>query len=204
MSFYSARILPVLIDLSMRNKLLRPFRERVAAAAEGRTLDVGIGPGLNLPHYGRGATEIIGLEPSAPLLVRARKNARLAHAPVQLIDASAEAIPLEDRSIDSVVMTWTGCSIPQIRSALAEMRRVLRPAGRLLFVEHGRSPESRVQLWQDRLTPLWRRISGGCHLNRKVDELVQASGFTIERLEAGYIRGPKIMSFLYEGSARPR
>jgi ubiquinone/menaquinone biosynthesis C-methylase UbiE len=100
-------------------------------------------------------------------------------------------------------MTWTGCSIPDILSALTEMRRVLRPAGRLLFVEHGRSPEARVELWQDRLTPIWRRLSGGCHLNRKTDELVEASGFTIERLETGYIRGPRIMTFLYEGSARP-
>lgn len=109
-------------------------------------------------------------------------------ARLQLIEASAEAIPLDDRSIDTVVMTWTGCSIPDIRSALTEMRRVLRPAGRLLFVEHGRSPEARVELWQDRLTPIWRRLSGGCHLNRNMDELVEASGFTIERLETGYIK----------------
>lgn len=203
MGFYSDRVLPVLVDLAMRNKLLRPFRERVAGAAGGRILEVGIGSGLNLPLYGREASEIFALEPSGPLLMRARKNAGLAHAPVQFIEASAEAIPLDDRSIDTVVMTWTGCSIPDIRSALTEMRRVLRPAGRLLFVEHGRSPEARVELWQDRLTPIWRRLSGGCHLNRKMDELVETSGFTIERLETGYIKGPKIMTFMYEGSARP-
>jgi ubiquinone/menaquinone biosynthesis C-methylase UbiE len=147
---------------------------------------------------------VLGLEPSQPLLARARTNAELAHVPVQLIEGSAEAIPLDDRCVDTAVMTWTACSIPDIRCALAEMRRVLRPSGRLLFVEHGQSPDPRVQVWQDRLTPLWRRVAGGCHLNRKMDDLIQQSGFTIERLDTGYIRGPKIMTFIYEGSAKPR
>jgi ubiquinone/menaquinone biosynthesis C-methylase UbiE len=202
MGFYRDRVLPLLIDLSMRNKLLRPFRERVTAAAEGRVLDVGIGSGLNLPLYGR-ANEVLGLELSRPLLARARTNAESARVPVQLIEGSAEAIPLDNRSVDTVVMTWTGCSIPDIRSALGEMRRVLRPGGRLLFVEHGRSPDPRVQVWQDRLTPLWRPVAGGCHLNRKMDDLIQQSGFTVECLHTGYIRGPKIMTFIYEGSAKP-
>jgi ubiquinone/menaquinone biosynthesis C-methylase UbiE len=202
MGFYRDRVLPLLIDLSMRNKLLRPFRERVTAAAEGRVLEIGIGSGLNLALYGR-ANEVLGLEPSLQLLARARTNAESARVPVQLIEGSAEAIPLDDRSVDTVVMTWTGCSIPDIRSALGEMRRVLKPGGRLVFVEHGRSPDPRVQVWQDRLTPLWRRVAGGCHLNRKIDDLIQQSGFTIERLDTGYIRGPKIMTFIYEGSAKP-
>ena len=204
MGFYSDRILPVLVDLSMRNHVLRPYRERATGAAEGRVLDIGIGSGLNLPFYGPHADEIIGLEPSRPLLARATKNAELAQRPVQLIEGSAQAIPLEDRSIDTVVMTWTGCSIPNLRLALGEMRRVLRPRGRVLFVEHGRSPDPRVQVWQDRLTPLWRRVAGGCHLNRKMDAIVQESGFAIERLETGYIRGPRVMTFLYEGVAKPR
>jgi ubiquinone/menaquinone biosynthesis C-methylase UbiE len=204
MGLYTERVLPTLVDLSMRNKLLRPLRERVTAAAEGRVLDVGVGSGLNLPLYGTLAEEVLGLEPSHPLLVRASRNAELALVPIRLIEASAEAIPLDDSSIDTVVMTWTGCSIPDIRSALVEMRRVLRPGGRLLFVEHGRSPDARVQVWQDRLTPLWRRVAGGCHLNRKMDEVVQDGGFAIERLDTGYIRGPKIMTFIYEGVARPK
>lgn len=203
MGFYADRILPSLVDLAMRNKMLGPFRERVTAAAEGRVLEVGIGSGFNLPLYGPQAEEIIGLEPSQPLLGRARKNAELAAAPVRLIGGTAEAIPLDDRSVDTVVMTWTGCSIPDIRSALAEMRRVLRPGGRLVFVEHGRSPDPGVQVWQDRLTPLWRRVAGGCHLNRKIDEIAQGSGFAIERLDTGYIRGPKLMTFMYEGIAKP-
>jgi ubiquinone/menaquinone biosynthesis C-methylase UbiE len=204
MGFYSDRVLPVFVDLSMRNHMLRPYRQRTTGAAEGRVLDIGIGSGLNLPFYGPHADEILGLEPSRPLLARASKNADLAQRPVQLIEGSAEAIPLDDRSIDTVVMTWTGCSIPDIHSALGEIRRVLRPGGRLLFIEHGRSPDPRVQVWQDRLTPLWRRVARGCHLNRKVDDIVQGSGFAIERLETGYIHGPKVMTFLYEGVAKPR
>ena len=204
MGFYADRVLPAPVDFSMRSQVLRPYRERVTSAAEGRVLDIGIGSGLNLPFYGPHADEILGLEPSRPLLARAAKNAELAQHPVQLIEGSAEAIPLDDHSVDTVVMTWTGCSIPDIRSALGEMRRVLRPGGRLLFVEHGRSPDPGVQVWQDRLTPLWRRVAGGCHLNRKVNDLVLASGFAIERLETGYIRGPRVMTFLYEGVAKPR
>lgn len=203
MGLYADRVVPFLIDLSMRNKLLRPFRERVTAAAVGQVLDIGVGPGLNLPLYSPHINEVLGLEPSRPLLARARKNAEKAPPPVRLIEGSAEAIPLDDRSVDTVVMTWTGCSIPDIRSALGEMRRVLRPGGRLLFVEHGRSPGPRVQVWQDRLTPLWRRVAGGCHLNRKMDDLIQQSGFTVEHLHTGYIRGPKIMTFIYEGSGKP-
>src|SRR5687768_9326200 len=136
MGFYSDGVLPVLVDLSMRNHALRPYRERATGVAEGRVLEIGIGSGLNLPFYGPHADEILGLEPSRPLLARARKNAELAQCPVQLIEGSAEAIPLDDRSVDTVVMTWAGCSIPDIRSALGEIRRVLRPGGLLHFVEH--------------------------------------------------------------------
>jgi len=116
----------------------------------------------------------------------------------------AERIPLADRSIDTIVMTWTGCSIPGIRTALMDMRRVLAIGGRLLFVEHGRAPEPSVARWQDRLDPLWLRFSGGCHLNRKIDDLLAEAGFRLDRLETGYIAGPRIMTFLYEGAALPR
>lgn len=121
-----------------------------------------------------------------------------------MIENSAETIPLSNRSIDTVVTTWTMCSIPDAQRALGEMRRILKPEGRLLFVDHGRSPDPCVRRWQDRLTPIWRRVSGGCHLNRPVDELIEAAGFQIERIETGYMRGPRPMTFMYEGSARPR
>ena len=204
MGFYAEWILPPLIDLSMRNKQLSPYRERTAGAAEGRVLDIGIGSGLNLPFYAHKAGEIFGLDPSLPLLARARNKAPRMQTPIQLLEGSAERIPLADHSMDTIVMTWTGCSIPDIRSALAEMRRVLRPGGRLLFVEHGRAPEPRVARWQDRLNPFWQRFSGGCHLNRKIDDLLSNAGFQIDCLATGYIPGPKIMTFFYEGAAMPR
>ena len=115
---------------------------------------------------------------------------------------SAEAVPLEDRSVDTVVTTWTLCSIPDPRRALDEMRRVLRHGGRLLFVEHGLAPDPKVRWWQDRLTPTWKHVGGGCHLNRAIADLIEAAGFEFERLDTGYMRGPKPMTFMYEGSAR--
>jgi ubiquinone/menaquinone biosynthesis C-methylase UbiE len=204
MSFYAERIVPVLIDLAMRNKRLRPYRERIVAAAEGRVLEVGIGSGLNLPLYRASVRQVLGLDPSPRLLARARQKAGRLPVTVELIEGEAEAIPLDDQSVDTVVMTWTGCSIPDVAAALVEMRRVLRPAGRLLFVEHGRAPELGVARWQDWLTPLWRRISGGCHLNRKIDVLIETAGFEFERLTTGYMNGPRPFTFMYEGSARPR
>jgi len=203
MGFYADRIAPILIDLTMRNKLLRPYRQRVIGAAEGRVLEIGIGSGLNLRFYGASVAGVVGLDPSPRLLARAQKTAIRTPAPVTFIKGSAEAIPLEDASFDTVVTTWTLCSILDAPAALAEMRRVLAPAGRLLFVEHGRSPDARVCWWQDRLAPIWKRIGGGCHLNRPIAELINGAGFQLERLDTGYMRGPKPMTFMFEGSARP-
>jgi ubiquinone/menaquinone biosynthesis C-methylase UbiE len=203
MGLYQDWVVPTLTDLSMRNKRLRPYRERVAGAAEGRVLDVGIGSGLNLPLYGQ-AREVFGVDPSSRLLARAQDQAQQTRVAVHLLEGSAEHIPLTDRSMDTVVMTWTGCSIPDIRAALREMRRVLTPGGRLLFVEHGRAPEPSVARWQERLDPFWVRFSGGCHLSRKIDDLLSEAGFRIEEVKTGYIPGPRIMAFLYEGAARPR
>jgi ubiquinone/menaquinone biosynthesis C-methylase UbiE len=204
MGFYEQWIVPALIDLSMHNKRLRPYRERVAGAAEGRVLDLGIGSGLNLPFYARQVGEIFGLDPSPRLLARVRSKTQGMQTPVHPLEGSAERMPLADRSMDTVVMTWTSCSIPKVGTALEETRRVLKAGGRLLFVEHGRAPELGVARWQDRLDPLWQRFSGGCHLNRKIDDLLSDAGFRIDRLETGYIPGPRIMTFFYEGAATPR
>lgn len=204
MGLYADWLLPSIIDLSMRNRRLRPYRERVVGSAEGRVLEIGIGSGLNLPFYASRVECIFGLDPSPRLLARVQAKARHLPVPVQLLRRSAECIPLEDRSVDTTVMTWTGCSIPDIAGTLAEMRRILKPGGYLLFVEHGRASEPGVARWQDRLTPVWRRIAGGCHLNRKIDTLIAAAGFRVDRLETGYMRGPKPMTFMYEGMARPR
>lgn len=203
MSFYGRHVLPRLLHLAMRQGALTPFRERVIGAAEGRVLEIGIGSGLNLPLYGPGVRAVIGLEPSPQLLRMARDRISAAPAPVELLEASAEAVPLEDASIDTVVTTWTLCTIPDAPRALAEMRRVLTPGGALLFVEHGRAPEPSVARWQDRLDPLWCRAAGGCHLNRRIDELIAAAGFRVDRLANARLPGPRTHTFLYEGRARP-
>lgn len=201
MSFYSDHVLPHLINLAMRNRELRPYRERVISRARGRVLEIGLGSGLNLPFYGRDVEELIGLEPAARLVDMAKRNAAQAKRPLTLIAGSAESIPLDDHSIDTLVTTWTLCTIPDANRALAEMRRVLRPGGQLLFVEHGLAPDESVQRWQHRLTPAWKRIGGGCHLDRPIRALIENASFRIDRLETGYAKGPKPMTFMYEGYA---
>jgi ubiquinone/menaquinone biosynthesis C-methylase UbiE len=202
MGFYSEVILPRLCDFAMRNRRLMPYRERVIGAAEGRVIEIGVGSGLNLPLYRPPVKEILALEP-APKLVAIARCAPHPSIPVRFIEASAEAIPLDDHSVDTVVTTWTMCSIPQAATALGEMRRVLRPGGKLLFVEHGLAPDESVRRWQERLTPAWRCISGGCHLNRPIPTMIEGAGFRVDRLETGYMPGPKPMAFIYEGSAGP-
>lgn len=203
MSFYHCHIVPRLTHLAMRQTYLTPFRKRVVGAAEGRVLEIGIGSGLNFPLYSGKATSVIGLEPSSKLLHMAGARTSSATIPITLLDASAEAIPLDTASIDTVVTTWTLCTIPDAPRALAEMRRVLKPGGALLFVEHGRAPEPGVVRWQDRLDPLWSRVAGGCHLNRKMDDLIAGNGFRIGTLVNARLPGPRTHTYLYEGSARP-
>jgi ubiquinone/menaquinone biosynthesis C-methylase UbiE len=203
MGFYNERILPHLVNLAMRNRDLLPYRERIISAADGRVLEVGIGSGLNLPFYRPPVAEILGLDPSPPLIAMARQRVGRSSLPVTFIEGSAEAIPLDSGSIDTVVTTWTLCSIPAAVQALAETRRVLKPGGQLLFVEHGLAPEEGVRKWQHWLTPVWKRIGGGCHLNRPIRSLIESAGFGIDRVETGYAKGPKPMTFIYEGRARP-
>jgi ubiquinone/menaquinone biosynthesis C-methylase UbiE len=203
MSFYRPRVVPRLVHLAMRQKPLLPFRRRVIGGAEGRVLAIGIGSGLNLPLYGTSVRSVIALEPSPELLRMARGRGVGIAVPVEFLETSAEEIPLEDASVDTVVTTWTLCTVADAPRALAGMRRVLKPGGALLFVEHGRAPETCVARWQDRLDPLWSRFAGGCHLNRKIDDLISGSGFRIERLEHARMPGPRTHSFLYEGCARP-
>lgn len=204
MSFYHDAVLPRLCDLAMRNHYLIPYRERTIGLAEGRVLEIGIGSGFNLPLYTGKAERVIGLDPSPRLLAMARQVSDDTAIPTEFLEGSAEAIPLKDKSIDTVVITWTLCSIPDAIRALSEMRRVLKTDGRLLFVEHGRSPDANVCRWQNRLTPLWKRIGGGCHLNRAIEELIKGAGFRIERMDTGYMRGPKPMTFMYAGCARSK
>ncbi len=203
MSFYQDTVLPWLTQLAMRQERLVPYRTRVASGAAGRVLEIGIGPGLNLPFYGAGVRQVIGLDPSPTLLQMARRNGR-DRIPLELVEGTAEAIPLDRESVDTVVTTWTMCSIPDANRALSEVRRVLKPGGKLLFVEHGRAPDQNVRWWQDRLTPAWSRLSGGCHLNRAIADIIRSNGFELDDLHVGYMQGLKPMTFMYEGQAAPR
>jgi ubiquinone/menaquinone biosynthesis C-methylase UbiE len=203
MGIYQSRIVPHLVKWAMRNQQLEPYRQRVASGAEGRVLEIGIGSGLNLSFYPQRVGEILGLEPSERLLQMTQEAARRSRLTVRLIEGSAEAIPIDRNSIDTVVMTWTLCSIPDAFGALSEMRRVLRPGGQLLFVEHGLAPEEKIRKWQNRLTPIWKRFTGGCHLNRPVRELIERAGFEISHMDTGYMEGPRPMTFIYQGRARP-
>src|SRR5262249_9735044 len=192
MGFYQDQIVPLLINWSMRQRNLT-YRSRIIPAAEGRVLEIGIGSGLNLLVYSRNVTHVIGLEPSPRLLAMARRAERPELGPGEFIKRSAEAIPLKDASVDTVVTTWSLCSIPDALQAPRDMRRVLRPGGRLVFGEHGRAPDSHVVWWQDRLAPVWKRLGGGCHLNRAIGTLIEGAGFQFDRLQTGYMRGPKPM-----------
>jgi ubiquinone/menaquinone biosynthesis C-methylase UbiE len=201
-SFYNRHILPKLIDFAMTRGDVTRLRAAHVPAAHGTVLEVGIGSGLNVPFYTSAVTRLYGVDPSSELLAMARERASAAPFPVELLNQDADSIPLADASVDTVVVTWSLCSIANPAGALREMRRVLKPSGILIFVEHGLSADSGVRKWQNRLTPWWRRFTGGCHLNRKMDDLVREAGFTIEDLRTEYVPGPRPMTFMYEGTAR--
>jgi len=203
MSFYDRWILPRLVDIAMRNKEATRYRSQIVPHARGTVLEIGVGSGLNLPFYGTGVEQLYGLDPSQELLVMARKKSRALAFPVDFLAHPGEEIPLDDGCVDTVVTTWTLCSIPDPLQALKEMKRVLKPGGVLLFAEHGLAPEAQVQRWQQRLNPLWRRLAGGCNLNRKMDQLIRAAGFRIAELETAYAQGPRPLSYIYCGRAQP-
>ncbi len=203
MNIYDRWVFPPFLDLVMRQRQLAKYRHEAVAAASGRVLEVGVGSGLNFSLYGKQVDVVFGIDPSPRLLAIARRRAAAAGVRADLLLGSATAIPLADNSVDTVVMTWTLCSIPDPLAALREMRRVLKPGGRLLFVEHGLSPEPGVARWQHRLTPVWRNIAGGCHLDRKMDDLIRSAGFDLTDLRTDYARGPRTMTYMYHGCARP-
>jgi ubiquinone/menaquinone biosynthesis C-methylase UbiE len=205
MSFFQTYVVPNLIHLAMSDRKLVPYRKRALAGAQGRVLEIGIGSGMNLPLYGEQVQELIGLDPAPRLMAMARRKAERSSVAVEFIEGSAEAIPLDQHSVDTVITTWTLCSIPRVSLALTEMRRVLKPGGELLFVEHGLAPDEGVRRWQHRLTPVWKCLGGGCHLNRPIRQLIQDAGFSIAQIDTGYMKGaPKPMTFMYEGRGRPQ
>jgi ubiquinone/menaquinone biosynthesis C-methylase UbiE len=205
MHVYRDWIFPRLQDCAMRAPEAAKYRGRIVTRAQGKVLEVGIGSGLNLQWYAPAVDCVCGLDPSAALLQMAARRAKKAGIALELLDGSAEQIPLEAQSVDTVVMTWTLCSIADPMQALSEMRRVLKLDGQLLFVEHGLAPDAKVRAWQHRLNPMWNRISGGCNLDRKIDELIRAAGLRLAELDTGYARGPSFgrpWSFMYCGCAR--
>jgi ubiquinone/menaquinone biosynthesis C-methylase UbiE len=203
MGFYARHILPRCIDLAMRNRETARLRADWLPRARGTVLEVGIGSGLNLPFYSSQVQRLYGLDSSVELQRMARKRTLDLSFEVEFLLQSAEdPMPLAQGSIDTVVITWTLCSVPNPDQALQQVRRVLKPDGQLIFLEHGRAPDPVVAAWQDRLTPVWKRIGGGCHLNRKMDELIQTAGFRIGELTTGYLSGPRPMTYTYQGLAR--
>jgi ubiquinone/menaquinone biosynthesis C-methylase UbiE len=201
-NLYKRCVLPTLINFAMTRGEATRLRAANVPAARGVVLEIGIGSGLNLPFYTADVTRLYGVDPSAELLAMARQKAAVAPFPVELFNQDADRIPLADASVDTVVVTWSLCSIDDPAAALREMRRVLKPGGTLIFVEHGVAPDARVRKWQNRLTPFWRPFTGGCHLNRKMDDLVRGAGFTIADLRTEYVPGPRAFGFMYEGQAR--
>ncbi len=202
MGWYEDRVLPKIIDKACGQPPMKELRARYVPRASGEVLEIGIGSGLNLEHYSSEATAITGLDPAAELTLVAERRASRIDTPVSLIRISGEEIPQQDAHFDSLVCTWTLCSIPNVYAALREMHRVLKPGGRLFFIEHGKAPDTGVHRWQQRLEPLWKKIGGGCHLTRKADELIQDAGFVVTECDSGYQPGPRFAAFMTHGVAQ--
>ncbi|MCC6778791.1 MAG: methyltransferase domain-containing protein [Hyphomicrobiales bacterium] len=203
LGLYERWVLPACLDLVMRQPMLDTYRRAVVPAADGRVLEIGVGSGLNFQLYGKRTQLVCGLDPSPALLTKAQRRAATAPVHVALARGSATQLPFGGGTFDTVVTTWTLCSIADPLTALGEMRRVLKQSGRLVFVEHGLSREPGVARWQRRLTPLWRHLAGGCHLDREVDALVRAAGFKLLDLDTGYAQGPRPITYMYPGVAQP-
>jgi ubiquinone/menaquinone biosynthesis C-methylase UbiE len=205
MGFYESRILPRVIDFACGTKPIQRQRSKVVPLAEGVVLDVGAGSGHNLPFYDPQRVEHVwGLEPNHGMRDRAGHNIARSRVEVHWLDLPGEKIPLADQSVDTVMLTFTLCTIPDWRTALQQMHRVLKPGGRLLFCEHGAAPDPGVRAWQERINNAWRCCFGGCNLNREIPELLRVSGFDISWQDSMYMPGtPRIAAYNYWGEARP-
>ena len=201
-TWYERHILPTAMDFACGMPMIGRMRQKVVPLAQGRVLEVGIGTGLNMRYYDKArVTHITGLDPALQLHPLARDRIAAAGLSVDLVGLSAETIPLPAASFDTVLITYTLCTIPDPHAALLEMRRVLVPGGKLLFCEHGRAPDASVQRWQERLQPLWGPMAGGCHLGRDIPALLRAAGFTLPDLQTRYLKGPRPFTFHYWGEA---
>lgn len=202
MPFYEKHILPRIIDIACGIKPVGIQRARLVPLAVGNVLEVGIGTGLNLQYYDSvKVKKIWGLDPALAMHKFASRRIEKSGLEVELLGMSGEEIQMDSNSFDTVLLTFTLCSIPDADKALREMRRVLKPSGQLIFFEHGRAPDADVRRWQDRLTPLWKRIAGGCHLNRPIADQIIAAGFEITKLQTEYLPGPRPLAYTYRGTA---
>lgn len=205
MGFYEKHILPRVLDFACGMNSISKQREKVVPLAEGRVLEIGMGSGLNLPYYNYSKLEKLwGLEPAEEMRKRAEPKLDQVTCEFEFLGLKGEEIPLEDNSVDTVVTTFTMCTIPEVNVALEQMRRVLKPGGVMLFSEHGKAPDAAVEKWQNRINPTWNKIAGGCNLNRKIDQLVEGAGFEFADLQHDYVPGPKIASYMYWGAAKVR
>lgn len=201
MGVYADRILPQFMDRVMRNEEFGRIRARVAENLSGEVLEIGFGSGLNVRYYPAAVDRVLAVEPAMKGRELAERRIAAGKVPVEYVGLDGQQLPVPDGSVDHVLTTWTLCTIPDVDLALAEIRRVLRPGGALHFAEHGRSPDLKVARWQDRLTPIQRRIAGGCHLNRSIGELVGSSGLELTSLTNYYVESPRPLGYMYEGVA---
>ncbi|MGP4788253.1 class I SAM-dependent methyltransferase [Psychrobacter sp. 1Y11] len=205
MNIYQQYVLPKMIDMACGTGQVMKARTKIVPQATGEVLEIGIGSGLNLEFYDASqVSSIIGIDPAAQMQALAYKRAAQIAIPIEIIAADIYEIDAESARFDTIVMTFTLCSIDDSIPALIEMARVLKPEGRLLFCEHGLAPEASVERWQRRLTPLWKPMAGGCHLDRDIAALIKTGGFSIEELSEEYLPGPKPMSYVYSGSAKKK
>jgi len=200
---YDRHILPWLLDTAMSAKPITYQRRKVVPRAEGRVLEIGFGAGHNLPFYDPKKVERLwALEPSAEMRARAAERVAASPIPLEFLDLPGEQIPLDADAADTILITYTMCTIPDVRKALGEMRRVLKPTGRMIFCEHGEAPDDSVQRWQRRITPVWKAIGGGCHVGRPIPKLIRDAGFRVDDMETMYLPGtPRFAGFNYWGSA---
>jgi ubiquinone/menaquinone biosynthesis C-methylase UbiE len=201
MGFYADQVLPRVMDLVLREDELNAIRARVASDLSGEVLKVGFGSGRNVAHYPPAVTRVLAVDPAKVGRKIAARRVAASSVPIEYIGLDGQSLPLPAESVDHALTTWTLCTIPDVERTLHEIKRALRPSGTLHFIEHGRSPDSKVARRQDRLTPIQRRMAGGCHLNRPIDTLIADSGLDLQRLDTYYVLGLKSFSYSYEGVA---